>query len=358
MAASIGVYETVFERLFPLNQVGDLSGFSAKQLLDLLREDNPERAPSPEISPPPAAHVSPVSPANDELEKLQAIPEGTTDDEDSWLASISDDVNRLSLSNSAPSTFLGASSAHAVFKAISYLRPDALGSLFNSPSELESSMHSSQPDPWKPPEDQWISPEFRKANELRLVDAFFSRFHSFLPLLDESLFRQEMQKERTDTRWLTLFDMVLALGSVAATDATDNSHYVYFCRSKERLDLDSFKDPNLETVQMLGLMGGHYLHHVSQPNLAYLLTGTALRMGISLGLHREMIPPWSKGRDLPRIVNLRRRVWWTLICLDTWGSQTLNRPSLGRWGPHVTAKLPHSYDEVSPSDIVIYTALC
>jgi hypothetical protein len=286
--------------------------------------------------------MSPAPPANDELEILQVIPEGTTDDEDSLIASIADDVNRLSLSDSAPSTYLGASSVNAVFKVISYLRPDAL----LSESEPAPPMFFSQPDPWRYPEDQWISPEFRKANELRLVDAYFAVWHGFLPLLDETLFRQEMQKERTDTRWLMLFDMVLAFGSVAATDATDLSHYMYFRRSKDKLDLDALKEPHLETVQMLGLMGGHYLHHVSQPNLAYLLTGTALRMATSLGLHREMVPRWSNGRDLSRLVNLRRRVWWTLICVDTWGSQTLNRPSLGRWGPEITAKLPHGEDKV------------
>ncbi|KAI9925818.1 hypothetical protein MW887_005624 [Aspergillus wentii] len=165
-------------------------------------------------------------------------------------------------------------------------------------------------------------------------------------MLDEQSFRQSyMSKSRKDSRWLALLNTVLALGSIVAGTSDDTSHRTYFQRAKSYLGLDSLGCSDLETVQTLGLIGGYYLHYISQPNLAYSLMGAALRMAAALGLHKE----FSNNRDVPSkqkiaSMDLKRRVWWSLFCMDTWGSMTLGRPSMGRVGHAITVQLPHYRD--------------
>lgn len=182
-----------------------------------------------------------------------------------------------------------------------------------------------------------------------MIKAYFENFHPLTPLLDEITFKDHYQSgQRVDDRWKALLCMVFALGSIAANRANNMLHEEYFNRAKRYLNLDALGQPHLETVQTLSLMGGHYLHYISQPHLAYCLVGAALRMAATLGIHREF--SGSNDGKQNSLAELRRRVWWSLLCMDTWGCETLGRPSLGRWGPGITAKLPqHSNGRVSNS---------
>jgi hypothetical protein len=64
--------------------------------------------------------------------------------------------------------------------------------------------------------------------EKELIEAFFSTFHPYVPIIDELAFRQTFAlQQRSDNRWLGLLNIVLALGSIAAHPATNKSHYLY-----------------------------------------------------------------------------------------------------------------------------------
>lgn len=272
------------------------------------------------------------------------------------VAAVSDDVNALSLSVKRPSTYLGISSVLAVMRVIIWVDPDSAPYLSVPPNRPWRSKQNEtfMPDggtAWHPQQQMRPptslpaqQPPHLQTNSVQLVNAYFAYFHAFIPLLDESSVREAMATgKRSDPRWMALLNMVLALGSIAAYTADDTSHERYYQRSRQFLTLESLGGAHIETVQTLALMGGYYLHYASQPNLAHSLMGAALRMATTLGLHKEFmgsnIPTSDRNHKLS--VDLRRRVWWSLFCLDTWAYMTLGRPSLGRSGPGITAKIPH-----------------
>lgn len=89
--------------------------------------------------------------------------------------------------------------------------------------------------------------------------------------------------------------------------------------------------------------------------------GATLRMATALGLHREYNdgqPPGSssglsnsRGTEVP--VEIRRRTWWSLVCLDTWASMTTGRPSLGRLGPGITVQSPKIPEQMNNANYII-----
>lgn len=355
-----GTYERIVHKLFPNRSAGDfnaLADLSPLELLDFARKglscDN--TLTSRAISPPPDPKVPPRSVASGDLETLQMMPEEGSNDQrgisvnnQDMASNFSDDVNALGLSSKPPSSYLGASSIAAILKVITWLQPRSCQHIdcseYYDPMQYSSRVREvlikARNDR---PNVSTEQTHYVQSDEKYLIDAFFSYFHPHAPIVDEKMFHETLLKrQRCDSRWISLLNIVLALGSIAVTPAGNKAHYIYFLKSKDHLDLTALGYPHIETIQTLGLMGGHYLHYISQPNLAYSLMGAALRMATSLGLHKEFVNHDDKesNSDLDTN-NIRRRVWWSLICMDTWGTETLGRPSLGRWSAGITAKLPH-----------------
>lgn len=141
-----------------------------------------------------------------------------------------------------------------------------------------------------------------------------------------------------------LANSVLAMGSIALHDATSCVHKVFFRRAEEHLGLQAFGAAHMETVQALAILGGLYLHYVQQPNLANTLVGAALKTATTLGLHRDFSSS-STQLNMPEQatqVELRRRLWWCLLLMDAWNNNYLGRPTMGRFGPGITTKLPEA----------------
>lgn len=170
-------------------------------------------------------------------------------------------------------------------------------------------------------------------------------FFEVMPMIDEDNFwHTYLYGQRTDPPWLALLNMVLAFGSLAESTCEKEEHIAYFLRSRSFLDLESFGSGNILVLQTLGLMNGYYLHWLNRPNEANSLMGATMRMATALGLHRE----YSEVRSGPtndRVINqvpveIRRRTWWSLFCLDTWAYMSMGRPSLGRISPGVTVESP------------------
>jgi hypothetical protein len=70
------------------------------------------------------------------------------------------------------------------------------------------------------------------------------------------------------------------------------------------------------------------------------MMGATMRIASAVGIHREYDASCIGSRAVipPEI---RRRTWWSLVCLDTWASMTTGRPSFGRLGPGITVKNPN-----------------
>lgn len=400
LSTTLDEYRTVFDKLFPSASPESLVQMPREQLLELMGRagdkhtqaqvagQHGQHPASPATSASVEAHVSPMSNDDGNLESLQTMPEESSSDSrttsnSETVPNISDDVNALSLS-SKQSSYLGVSSIHAVLKVIVWLDPGCLGYFSRTPAfrgrggqtGLEydgetwqgqsqsqpqaqpQGQTNSQPQPQPQPQPQMpvTPPQATQVTDMQMINAYFTYFHPFVPMLDEAGFRETyLSNRRRDDRWLALVNIVFALGSIAASTADDMSHAMYFQRAKSHLGLDSLGCSHLETIQTLGLMGGYYLHYTSQPNLSYSLMGAALRMAATLGLHKEFGEVGVGGKEIDS-TEVKRRVWWSLFCMDTWGCMTLGRPSMGRLGPTITVKLPH-YREKVPCPVLTHAQL-
>lgn len=357
LSTTIDEYRSVFEKLFPTTSPDSLVQLPREKLLELLGIPKPEshvqHPMSPATSASFVAHISPTSNDDGSLESLHTMPQESSDDRNpsssDVVNNVSDDVNALSLSSKRPSSYLGISSIHAILKVIAWLDPGCLAYFSRAtPSARQSDVMEYSVNPPCQPQVPNSSLQGPKVTDTQILDAYFTYFQPFVPMLDEQQFRETYRAGcRTDDRWLGLLNIVLALGTIAASTSDDLSHRAFFQRAKSHLSLESFGCSHMETIQTLGLMGGYYLHYTSQPNLAYAMMGAALRMAATLGLHKEFadnqeVPDRGKVSCMDR----KRRVWWSLFCMDTWGCMTLGRPSIGRLGPAITVKPPSNRERV------------
>jgi hypothetical protein len=297
----------------------------------------------------PQEYRSPLASTSDDdpsLANLEQIPSQDTERDEERrnrdpIPAESDDINALSLSVDRQSSYLGASSIKAALLVMLKVAPrlrSFLGAATNNNRQLlQSNQPAPRPNVVARPQSriQWSS------EGQTLIDAYFNRVQIFIPMLDEPSFRADyLGGQRIDSPWLALLNMVFAMGSIAAMKSDDYNHINFYNRSKEHLGIDSFGSGHLETLQAYALMGGYYLHYINRPNMANAIMGGALRMACALGLHRESLIELNSSDGDVLLLELRRRTWWSLFCLDTWASTTLGRPSLGRWGPAITIRPP------------------
>ncbi|XXH00712.1 hypothetical protein Hte_007062 [Hypoxylon texense] len=316
--------EALVAKLFPGRDPASLVDLPAQELVELARD-----ALSVE-------HCSPSASLDQPSLGESATEREESDDERGWQEvrlhedEVCDDVNGLSL-NIHRRSYLGASSIHAVFRAMFHVKPSLQWELQSSivPKDAATAQGTA---PWTR-SYQNVPPALE---EETAINAYFAHIHGIVPLLHEPHFRQVWRRgQRCDRPWLALLNMVLVLGSLAVGDEESSS--IYYVRAQDYLDFELLGTGCLESLQALCLLGGLYLHYKNSPNMAYAVMGLAYRIAIGLGLHLQParpIPGTSSAEDAsggswrPQI---RRQIWWSLFCLDTWGSMTLGRPTLGRY---------------------------
>jgi transcriptional regulatory protein GAL4 len=172
-----------------------------------------------------------------------------------------------------------------------------------------------------------ISLPFSNVSESTFVDAYFRFYHTTYPFLHEPLFRAQLQGKtpRPDgSSWTILYNAVLALGAWCIGD-DDSVMDDFFYRKVARIPEESsiFESGNLAMVQALLLLS-NYAQKRNRPNTGWNYLGLAVRMALSLGLHKEF-PHWEITH-LQR--EMRRRVWWGLFVFDSGASITFGRPVL------------------------------
>ncbi|CAG8979834.1 hypothetical protein HYALB_00002606 [Hymenoscyphus albidus] len=368
LSQSLEECRTVLKRLYPSHDAQALLPLSRQELFSLLDQDRCEARNGSMVSTtsPTGSHTttspltdfsqdlhSPMTSAADDdraLANLEQIPSQDTEwDEEQRnrdpIPAEADDVNALSLSVDKQTSYLGASSIKAAFLVMLKVAPKLGAFLAHNGGNKQNNATSNYPTP-RPgaPTKSQLAITWSSEGQT-LIDAYFNRVQIFVPMLDEPSFRADyLNGRRQHAPWLALLNMVFAMGSIVATKSDDHSHISYYTRSKEHLGLDSFGSGHLETLQAFILMGGYYLHYINRPNMANAITGAALRMACTMGLHRESSPDASNGSNLLR--EQRRRTWWSLFCLDTWANTTLGRPSMGRWGPGITIRSPEESNDL------------
>ena len=309
----------------------DLQQLSHSQLLKLAEDASQ--------SPSNSAHSAVGLLVGDET-----IQSPDSDDEREWNepqetqnlgSAVCDDVNGLNGLIHRRS-YMGVSSTHAILRTMFRLKPSIQVDVKNRSSNSHWRAGSLPSSTIQNISDEDFKRSVPSMNEQTSIDAYFDHVHAIVPLLDEPNFRAQWSRGgRLDRPWLALLNMVFALGALYAGEPLDQSHTIYYLRAKEYLDFELLGTGCVESLQALCLLGGCYLHYKNAPNMAYTIMGAAYRIAIALGLHREpaSVPPTAADSGASRGSPVRRQIWWSLFCLDTWGSMTLGRPTLGRWDP-------------------------
>jgi hypothetical protein len=347
----------VLAKLYPNKDLDQLTSLPREELLELALS-----APTATASPSTGTTqgASEVALGSDGAESLEALEQAPPEDP-YWdearkhlvrVQGISDDVNGLSMSVDRLSSYVGISSITAALKVIVRCAPHAKPLIAHNPHDTALPSRAGSPPPELADSNPMALPPQAQGQEL--IESYFECVHLFFPLIDERKFwSMYLYGDRKDSAWLALLNMVFALGSLASSTADNEAHYVYFNRARRQLSLESFGSQNLEVLQALAIMSGYYMHYLNRPNEAHSLMGGTLRMATALGLHREyseasrnehsahLNPNAPPGADSIS-PEMRRRIWWSLFCMDSWASTTTGRPSLGRMGPSITVLPPGS----------------
>lgn len=161
----------------------------------------------------------------------------------------------------------------------------------------------------------------------QLMDAYFATYHLSYPFVHEATFRAQYNEliPRPEARaWYMLSHTVMALGSwVMGGDNTDLEEMLYWRANSISQDGSIFEAGSLTVVQALVLLS-NFAQKQNKPNTGWNYLGLAVRMALSLGLHREL-PEWQISY-LQR--EMRRRVWWGLFIFDSGASTTFGRAIL------------------------------
>jgi hypothetical protein len=342
--------------MFPGKDLEDLVALPREELINTALT-LPAPARSPSVISESLAPISEKIQKSDGAESLEALEQAPDQDPEmdeakrhkDKVQGISDDVNGLSLSVDRQSSYVGVSSITAALKVIFKTAPVARPFIVQSYTETALPSRANTP----PPQARNRDPSYLPPADVghKLIESYFAHVHVLMPMVDEDNFwHTYLYGDRTDSPWLALLNIVLALGSLSNSTCDDEDHIAYFQRARTHLDLETFGSGNLLVLQALGLLSGYYLHWLNRPNEANSLMGATLRMATALGLHREYSDGQlaaaaapsttnnAKGPEVP--AEIRRRTWWSLFCLDTWAFMTTGRPSLGRMGAAITVQSP------------------
>ena len=161
----------------------------------------------------------------------------------------------------------------------------------------------------------------------QFVDAYFDHFHTAYPIIHEATFRAQYSEiiPRPDGGvWPLLFKTVLAIGAWCMDfQIPDGGSQALLNSANMASNSNLLGSGNICVIQALALMSLH-LQRQNRPNIAWVYLGAAVRMAMSLGLHKEF-PEWKISHHDREV---RRRVWWCLYLFDSGESITLGRPIL------------------------------
>lgn len=161
----------------------------------------------------------------------------------------------------------------------------------------------------------------------QLIDTYFDHIHSDFPVLHEASFREAYETWRTsasvpDPAWLCGLLCVLILSRrVALVEVPDAAERKWWRHVKTLLP-SVFFATSIHSVRTL-MLAALQLHNTEHRDACWNLTGTAVRVAIAIGLHRDDIKHSQGllGREL------RKQLWWTLYAFEQMQVSSYDRPS-------------------------------
>ncbi|KAL1870049.1 hypothetical protein Plec18167_007567 [Paecilomyces lecythidis] len=163
--------------------------------------------------------------------------------------------------------------------------------------------------------------------EQAFMDAYFLNYHTSYPFVHEATFRAQFYEQIPRPHgpaWHILLNTILALGAWSIGDDTSDLDITFYQEARSQLQqMSVFEAGNLTLVQALLLLS-NYAQKRDKPNTGWNFLGLAVRMAMSLGLHKEF-REW-KISLLQR--EIRRRLWWGVYIFDSGAAKTFGRPIL------------------------------
>ncbi|KAH8654626.1 fungal-specific transcription factor domain-containing protein [Tricladium varicosporioides] len=160
-----------------------------------------------------------------------------------------------------------------------------------------------------------------------LIDAYFEVIHPDFCVLHEASFREQYESWTasslpTDPAWLCGLLCVLILARRVALITIPEEAERKWWKHAQTLLPTVFFTSNMFTVQALMLAALH-LHNTNHRDACWNLTGTAIRIAVAIGLHRDDI----KHIQNPLGRELRKQLWWTLYTFEQMQVSSYDRPS-------------------------------
>ncbi|KAJ5886722.1 uncharacterized protein N7473_009396 [Penicillium subrubescens] len=302
-------FETALGRLFP---GGDLDA----TLRSLLQNPEAHKAPSSKSS---SRHSTPAKP---EAERTEPAPEALPQQADGFdwaekelvLGDLADGMAALSIKPEGAGYF-GASSSVVPLRA-----------LFDHGFDLNIPVRASRSG-GVPLKAQLLESAPSGLIEQAFIDAYFLNYHTSYPFVHEPTFRAQFNEPSLRPHgiaWQILLNTILALGAWSIGDDSSDLDVTFYQEARACLQQTSvFETGNLTLVQALLLLS-NYVQKRNKPNTGWNYLGLAVRMAMSLGLHKEF-PGW-KISLLQR--EIRRRLWWGVFIFDSGAAKTFGRPIL------------------------------
>lgn len=209
---------------------------------------------------------------------------------------------------------------------VGFLRSFLVWTRNNSMSSLETSQTLQRAPQPVMPFQQYTEDVLNHQLENTLIDAYFANYHTSYPFLHEATFRAQynaLVKRPEKRAWNMLLHVVLALGAWTIGGVNGMDDMLYRKARLSSQEESMFESGSLSLVQALLLLS-NYAQKSNKPNTGWNYLGLAVRMAISLGLHREL-PEWSISLFQREA---RRRVWWGLFIFDSGASTTFGRAIL------------------------------
>ncbi|THC88359.1 hypothetical protein EYZ11_012196 [Aspergillus tanneri] len=308
-------FETALGRLFP---GGDLDATVRSLLHD---QDGP---PKPGSSSKSSSRHS--TPAKAEADRSEAAPEALPQKADGFdwaenkitVGDLTDGMASLSIKPEGTGYF-GASSSVVPLRALLKHGFD-----LNFPARSAKSNTGPEGVPLK---SQLLNTAPSGIVEQAFVDAFFLNYHTSYPFVHEATFRAQFYEQtprRHGQAWQILLNTILALGAWSIGDDNSDLDITFYQEARGHLQQVSvFETGNLTLVQALLLLS-NYAQKRNKPNTGWNFLGLAVRMAMSLGLHKEF-----HGWNISLLQReIRRRLWWGVFIFDSGAAKTFGRPIL------------------------------
>lgn len=171
------------------------------------------------------------------------------------------------------------------------------------------------------------------------IQAFFNEYYLIYPFLDKRKFMEDCRSihnlgQKPTREFAVIYLMVLCIGSHRVRQEapwdTNSVGYHFYAQAQQRLIISTSRT-SLAVIQGMILVA-QYMEFGGRSQSFWDMLGSMIRMAQTLGLHRKLRPvaPLANsqgGLAAMDLVEIRKRVFWTLYIMDNNSAQYTGRPA-------------------------------